>query len=178
MGLYIIFRALTIFPSTANIDENETLFFIVCSSAIGLCIAFCMLVFLVVYSIKNKEFLAFTLTEAFWVSFFLGSCLATVAFTFIFSVFAFDGLSFKSIKGGIVTTITLSIIFHPVYFIIFLIIFSTIFSIMKKFSQPMMLKKELTKRYFYYNLFFTFILCTVIFVTNFPAICLTYILNT
>lgn len=39
---------------------------------IGSCILLLMVAFLIIYSIKNKEFLAFTLTPAFWKSFFLG----------------------------------------------------------------------------------------------------------
>lgn len=78
---------------------------------VGSCILLLMVAFLIIYSIKNKEFLAFTLTLAFWKSFLLGFFVGMLIAYIIISIQGGLDLFFAFFLFSIFFSI-LKIIFH------------------------------------------------------------------
>lgn len=102
---------------------------------VGSCILLLMVAFLIIYSIKNKEFLAFTLTLAFWKSFFLGFFVGMlIAYIII------------SIQGGL----DLFFCVFSFFYIFFYIFFYTKNYLSFKNNDYFRQKKEASKNKFYF----------------------------
>lgn len=96
---------MTVWLST-NLQETMNVF---------LSVGFILLLVYVLYSIKNKYFLAFTLTLSFWKSFLLGGCVGSAC---VFYLFSYD--------------FSLAVAFFVAFSVAFGIFLSVVFFVLKR----------------------------------------------
>ncbi len=121
-----------------------------------------------IYAIKNKEFLAFTLSKKYFLSLFLGMFLGMFLSVFL-GVFLGSLLSagdrmLKFILYYLGESIVFAITFSP----LFAITFSVIFSIAKKIRNVKNIEIETNNKFFNINLRFILLICLFLFFITEP----------
>lgn len=121
-----------------------------------------------IYAIKNKEFLAFTLSKKYFLSLFLGMFLSMFLSVFL-GVFLGSLLSagdrmLKFILYYLGESIVFAITFSP----LFAITFSVIFSIAKKIRNVKNIEIETNNKFFNINLRFILLVCLFLFFITEP----------
>ena len=99
---------------------------------VSFCILLIMLICLIAYSVKNKEFLAFSLTPSFWKTFIFVGLILPLMISFVVMLFVEgNDLTFKMFLFYPFASLMYSAIFCFVFSLIFIFIFSLIKSKIK-----------------------------------------------
>ena len=117
-----------------------------------------------IYAIKNKEFLAFTLSKKYFLSLFLGMFLGMFLSVFLGSLLSAGDRMLKFILYYLGESIVFAITFSP----LFAITFSVIFSIAKKIRNVKNIEIETNNKFFNINLRFILLVCLFLFFITEP----------
>ncbi|WP_086289956.1 hypothetical protein [Campylobacter devanensis] len=125
-----------------------------------------------IYAIKNKEFLAFTLSKKYFLSLFLGMFLGMFLSVFLGSLLSAGDRMLKFILYYLGESIVFAITFSPLFAItfspLFAITFSVIFSIAKKIRNVKNIEIETNNKFFNINLRFILLVCLFLFFITEP----------
>ena len=124
---------------------------------LNICLSIAIVILYLFYAVKNKNFLAFTLSAKYWISLFLGIYLGTLCGIFVSCIVISSRHrlgALSDLGNSVILAIILSFPSFVILSIVLSILFFIIISIIKDTFISTQLKIIPNHRHFYVNLFF------------------------